>query len=265
MKQFIVKNRRNIAGAAVCLVLGILTLSFQDTPYVNAILNNQSPQDTTPVKKKKGSMTMKEFDKLSNDLDKEVLSSIGDINLENIEKEVRESLKEVDVEKIMKEVEASLKEINVEKIMHQALAELKNVDMVAINDETREALANAKKEMEKASEEMKKIDKEAIKVELEKAKAEVEKSKVEIKKIDMKKLMEEAREGINKAKSALKELKQMFTEMEQDGLINSKQGFTIEYKNKDLYINGNKQTEQVADKYRRYFKDDHFEITIDKE
>ena len=57
----------------------------------------------------------------------------------------------------------------------------------------------------------------------------------------------------------------MFTEMEQDGLINSKQGFNIEYKNKNLYINGAKQSEQVTSKYRKYFKDEHFEITIDKE
>ncbi len=57
----------------------------------------------------------------------------------------------------------------------------------------------------------------------------------------------------------------MFNEMEKDGLINSKEGFTIEYKNKDLYIDGKKQSEKTTDKYRKYFKQDHFKIRIDKE
>ena len=57
----------------------------------------------------------------------------------------------------------------------------------------------------------------------------------------------------------------MFNEMEADGLINTRDGFTIEYKDKDLFINGNKQPEKVTDKYRKYFKGDHFKITIDKE
>ena len=77
MKQFILKNKTTVAGMAVCLLLGILTLSFQDTPYVKAILDNQEPQDTTPVKKKKRSMTMKEFDKLSADLDGQVFDGVG--------------------------------------------------------------------------------------------------------------------------------------------------------------------------------------------
>ena len=81
----------------------------------------------------------------------------------------------------------------------------------------------------------------------------------------MGKIMEEAKNGINKGKEELKQIKMMFTEMEKDGLIDSQQGFTIEYKEKDLYINGTKQKEQVTDKYRKYFKEDHFKIKIDKE
>ena len=265
MKQFILNHKTTVAGMAVCLLLGILTLSFQDTPYVKAILDNQEPQDTTPVKKKKHSMTMKEFDKLSADLDGQVFDGIKNFDFAKIEKEVRESLKEVDIDKILKEVETSMKEVDIEKIMADVRAELKNIDFENINKETRQALADAKKEMEKASVEMKKIDRDEIKKELENARLEVERNRGEISKINMDKIMAEAREGIDKAKTALKQLKQMFTEMEQDGLINSKHGFNIEYKDKNLYINGTRQTEQVTDKYRKYFTEEHFEITIDKE
>ena len=59
--------------------------------------------------------------------------------------------------------------------------------------------------------------------------------------------------------------KELFTEMEKDGLINPRNGFTVEYKNKDLFINGKKQSEKTTDKYRKYFKQDHFKMTIEKE
>ena len=113
--------------------------------------------------------------------------------------------------------------------------------------------------------EIKDIDQDAIKKELDKAKMEIEKARVEIDKIDMDKIMKEARESIDKAKEELRLTKEMFTEMEKDGLIDPKQGFTIEYKNKDLYIDGKKQSAKTTDKYRKYFKKDHFKMTIEKE
>jgi hypothetical protein len=48
-------------------------------------------------------------------------------------------------------------------------------------------------------------------------------------------------------------------------LISSKEGFTIEYKNKELYIDGKKQSVKTTDKYQKYFKKEHFKITIEKE
>ena len=127
------------------------------------------------------------------------------------------------------------------------------------------ALAKAKEEIEKAKIEIKSIDKDAIKKDLEKAKKDMEKAKLEIEKIDMDKIMAEAKAGIDEAKAELKLTKEMFNEMEKDGLINSKNGFTIEYKNKSLYIDGKKQGEKTTDKYRKYFKKENFKITIDKD
>jgi len=266
MKQFILKNKRQVAGLAACLLIGVLTLSFQDSPFVHSMLEKTTPlQDTVPVKKHRNSMTMKEFDRLSENLDREITDEIKKIDLAKIEQEVRASLKDVDMDKIMKEVESSLKEIDTEKILAEVKKELDHINFEDVNNETKQALDNASKELEKAKEEIKKIDKEAIKKEMENARLEIEKSREEIKKIDMPAIMKQAQEGINKAKTELKQIKTMFNEMEADGLVNAKQGFRIEYKDKYLYINGSKQSEQVTDKYRKYFKDDHFEITIDKE
>lgn len=267
MKQFILKHKKSLTGIAACLVIGIVAMSFQDTPFVKAILDNQQmeqePQDT--IKKKKNSMTMKEFDRLSENMDKDVMEEISKIDMNKIEQEVLASLKEVDIDKILKEVEISLRDINMDEILADVKKELNEIDYDKITAETKEALVKANKEVEKAMEEVKKIDREKIKKELEEAKQEVEKSRREIEKIDMDKILKQAKEGIDKAKTELKLIKQMFVEMEQDGLINSKKGFKIEYKNKSLLINGSKQSEKVADKYSKYFKGEHFEITIDKE
>ena len=175
------------------------------------------------------------------------------------------ALKEVDIDKIMKSVELSLKDLDIDKIMAEVSASLKNVNLDHKSAEIEKALAEAAKEVEQAKLELKEVDKEAIKKELNNAKKEIEKSKTEIEKIDMNKIMDEARAGIDKAKKELKLTKEMFTEMEKQGLINSKAGFTIEYKNRELYIDGKKQDEKTTDKYRKYFTEDHFKISIEKE
>lgn len=252
-------------GIAACLV-GIITLSFQDSPFVHSMLDRSAAfQDTVPLKKHKNSMTMKEFDRLSENLDKDIANELKKIDLAKIEEDIRASLKDVDLDKIMKEVELSLKEINSEKILADVKKELDHINLDEINAETKQALSDANKEVEKAMEEIKKIDKDAIKKEIENARLEVEKSRSVYRKIDMDKIMQEAQQGIEKARLELKQIKAMFNEMEKDGLIDPKQGFSIEYKDKYLYINGTRQSDQVTDKYRKYFKEDHFEITIDKE
>jgi len=280
MKQFILKHKKGVGAIAACLLIAGITLSFVDTPFVNQVMNEQEPtqvQDTVPVQQKRtgDKMTMKEFDKLMEDLNQEMIK-VGDemrnINMEQIMEQAELSLKAVDMEKIMKDADLSLKEIDIEKIqaevnasLKEATSSLKAIDMDEINAEVQHALKEANTEIEKAKLELKEINRDEIKKELEHAKLEMNKAKDELKNINMDKIMKEAKEGIDNAKLELKELKTMFAEMEKDGLINAKQGFKIEYKNKELYINGEKQKQPVTDKYRKYFKEDHFEIEIEKE
>jgi hypothetical protein len=269
MKQFILKHKNTVMGITAALLIGGVTMSFQDSSFFNQNFNDQDVvTDTVPDRHDEGHMKMKDFDKLDEKLDK-ALDQLGNqlknINFGEIEKTVEASLKAVDMESIMKTVETSLKDIDVEKIVAEATASLKNIDWEDKEGDIKQALKEAKEEIEKAKIEIKKIDTDEIKKEMENARKEMEKAKFEFKNIDMDKIMKEAKEGINKGKEELKQLKIMFNEMEKDGLINSKQGFTLEYKDKDLYIDGKKQPEQVTDKYRKYFKEDHFKITIDKD
>ncbi len=270
MKQFISKHSSAFVGLTAALVLGIILMSFQDSPMVQGKYDMpQAYSDTQPEKDQNDHMKMKDFDKLTNDLDKKIMSEIGDalknINFDQIAKDVENSLKAVDMEQIMKTVNESIKSVDFDKILADVKSSLKDVDWDKHGKEVNEALREAKNEIEKAKIEIKDIDMKEISKELQNARKEIEKSKAEIKNIDMDKIMKEAREGIAEAKEELKQTKAMFNEMEKDGLISEKDGFTVEFKDKDLYINGKKQPENVANKYRKYVKDKNFKITIDKE
>ena len=273
MKQFILKHKKAITGTIAMLLIAGITMSFLDSPLgynkftgEDDFVYESSCTDTLPDKE---GIKMKDFDKLQAQLDKvlgEVDAELKGIDFTKLQKDAMAlALKEVDMDKIMKDVELSLKNIDLDKMMADVSTSLKNANLNFKSAEIEKALAEAGREIEKAKLELKKVDKKAIKKELDKAKKEIEKSKLEIEKIDMNKIMDEARAGIDKAKDELKLTKEMFTEMEKEGLINSKAGFTIEYKNKELYIDGKKQDEKTTDKYRKYFRQDHFKMTIEKE
>jgi DNA-directed RNA polymerase subunit K/omega len=225
----------------------------------NEYIIESSCLDTLPDKE---GIKMKDFDQLQAQLDK-VLGKAGaelkGIDFEKLQIDAAtQALKEIDMDKIMKSVEQSLKSIDLDKTLADISVSLKDLKIDYKKEEVEKALAEAKKEIEKGKIEIKNIDKDAIK-------KEIDKSRLEIEKIDLNKIMDEARSGIDKAKDELKLTKEMFTEMEKDGLVNSKEGFTVEYKNRVLYIDGRKQDEKTTDKYRKYFKQDHFKITIEKE
>jgi hypothetical protein len=269
MKQFILKNKHAITGISVAILLGVVTLSFQDSPVIRQKFDvQQSYDDTVPEKINESSMKMKDLDKLAIDLDKtllEVGTELKKIDFAVIQNDVEKALKDVDMQKIMNQADLAIKSIDLDKIMADVKSSLKNVDWDKKSGEINEAMQEAKKEIEKASSEVKNLDKDVIEKALAETRKELEKTKLEIKNIDMDKIMTEARQGIDKAKEELRQIKAMFTEMEKDGLIDTKAGFSVEYKDKDLYINGKKQPASVTDKYRKYFKDEHFKMNIGKE
>src|SRR6185436_17481512 len=73
-------------------------------------------------------------------------------------------------------------------------------------------------------------------------------------KLNFKIEMDKAREEVNKAKEEMKGYQEMIYEMEKEGLLNTKEDYSIEYKAGDLFINDKKQPQSVTDKYTPYFK-----------
>lgn len=256
------------------LLMGVITMSFLNSPLGYSKFTGEdeygyegcATQDTIPEQK---SIKMQDLNNLQAQLDRtlaEVDGELRSLDFAKLQKDAAQlALQEIDIDKMLKNVELVLKDIDLDKIIAQAGASLKNIKLDHKNAEVEKALAEASREIEKVKIELKEVDKAAIKNELTSAKKEIEKSKIEIDKIDINKIMDEALAGIDKAKEELKLTKEGFIEMERDGLIDPKAGFTIEFKKKLLYINGKKQDEKTTDKYRKYFKEDRFKINIEKE
>lgn len=265
MTQPISINKKFTVVIIACLLIGGITMSFQNTPFgpFDNLDTLTETQDTLPEKHKEGqsTMTMKDFDQLLQHLDKEMLNAhaeINQINFDKIQKEITASLDKVDFDKIKMNIDKAMKEIDIAKIDQGVNSALKEIEWNKINNQVKMSLLEAKKEIER-------INMEEVKKEIEKAKKEIQKSREEIKKINIDEIMKHADEGVAKAKQELHLTKQLFIEMEKDGLISQKDGFTIEYKNKSLFINGKLQPEVIKEKYLPYIKEDTFKISISKE
>jgi len=279
---------KNNMGNYAIAIMGIAAIGLSSLAWTG---NQQSQsiqyvQDTVPTGKKSKEAS-KEYKK---DLDKEIdeldrathnLRNMPHIDFNRIQAEIEASMKEVneqlakhkmDKVKLQKEINETLAQVDIEKIQADLKASLKDLDQLDGNKIDSEKLRN---EIEKSLEEIKtrinpeeirkSVEKAIDKVDMEKVKQEVEKATEEIKKnkVTVKLDMEMMRKEIENSRNEVKGFQEMIYEMEKEGLINTKNDYSIEYKQGEIYINGNKQSGQVNNKYRSFFKKDG--VTIRKE
>ncbi len=214
----------------------------------------KSQVDTTPTRKKDRreykvgdlDQAMKELDRAMVDMDKNMK-----LDFSKMDREIKAAMDEI-------------KKIDFEKIGHEVEAELKKVNWEEANIEIKKAMREAQKEING-------IDMKEIKKEIEKAQKELSKEKIAAN-IDMQKIRESvdkgiagARISIEKAKKEISQLKEFTESLEKDGLINRKKGYKVEIKNKEMYINGTKQSKEVNEKYKKYFREDDFVLRNDGE
>jgi uncharacterized protein YPO0396 len=261
----------------------ITLLSFTGSPEQQPAIANHH-QDTVPQKRNK--ITREEGDR---DLDKELraldkaqeqLQKLKEKDWQEVQRNIEESISKIDVGQIQQQVDQAIKKIDFEKINRQIQESLRKIDFDQIQRNIEQSLNDVKKidkeeikrEIEKARKqvnealekeewkenlkEAQKIKNEEVKKALENTKKELARVKEEMKqqKFDMKKQFENAAQEVDKAKEEVKGYQDMIYEMEKDGLLNTKEDYTIEYKDGDLFINGKKQSQDVAGKYKKNFK-----------
>lgn len=258
-------NRNILFGISFCIILALTAMAFQDSTKVNKP-DQQAVLDTVPKNHDIDiQIDLKDLDLTIKKSLEMVEKSLKEIDWNKISKQVEQSMKQIDMAKLQMEIDNSMKAIDWDKMKNEIDRSMKEIDKSKIKIDIEKEISNAMKsinmeELKKSMEEMKKINFDELKKEMENLKKEMELNKDQFK-IEM----DKAKLEMLNAKAGLSELKEMTGEMEKDGLINKKESNTIEYKNKELLINGKKQFLEVTEKYRKYFKGDNFKFKFSGE
>jgi hypothetical protein len=283
-------NQPVIRWSSLALVASVVTgLAFtggpQQKPAPDSYRHANHSTDTVPSNRNKITREntddrdldkeLRELDKAKEDLEKmkdkdwdqisrQVEESIYKIDFDKIQQQVNNAMKRIDYAKMQRQVQESLAQIDFDKIQQdidKSMEEVKGIN----KEEIKKEIEKAKMEVDKAikNEEWKKNMQEArlyssekVKKAMENAKKEMARAREKMKnpKFDLKKQMEKAREDMGKAKEEMKGYQEMIYEMEKDGLLSTKEDYSIEYKSGDLFINDKKQPQSVTDKYNKYLR-----------
>ena len=241
-----------VAATGLCIGLAAFQQK-QPKPPANPIPQTTNP-DTIPKKKERKIINLDEALQELDSADLEVNMRDLDIELGKIgpevEKEIRKAkieidhaLKEVDLDKIHEEINASLKDIDWKEIKEDVNASISKIDWDKIKEEINE---------------VKEIDFGKIDVDMKKVHEELEKIKPELEKN-----MKEIKIDIENAKVEMRAYRTFVNGLEEDGLINKKEDYTIKHKNGELIINGKTQPAGVYSKYRS-FLEKHKALSIEK-
>lgn len=266
--KIILSGRFVLVVLTICLTVGLVSWDYKQSPGQY----QQSINDTTPKKKSsEREKKVRDLDDVLDELDradmkadfdkamKEAAKALKEFDGAKIKLEIDKALKEVDFEKIQKDVQESLAKVDFNKIKAEIADAIAEVDMVKIQKEVQESLA--KVDWEEMKDEIAK----AKNIDRKKLEADMKKLSEEMKELGpkMEKEMQKAKVEIEKAKATLKEYKSFVDGLENDGLINRKEGYTLKHKDGELFINGKKATEQTYKKYRN-FLNKHKKLNIDK-
>jgi hypothetical protein len=264
--QFTAKNI--LPGSIGLLVMAFGIMAFQDPTNVTVkhkpVVVDSPPQKNINVDIE---FDMKDLDQTIKKSMEMAEKAMKEIDFSAMQKKISESMKDIDLSKLEMDLQKAIKETDwnqmkteMDKTMKIDMDKLK-VDMDKMKAEIKLSMKDINMdEMKKSMEELKKINFDDMKKEMEKVKKEMN-----INKDQWKAEMDKARVEIEKSKEGLMEKKNMANELEKDGLINKTESNSIEFKDKELYINGKKQSPEITEKYRKYFKGDSLKFKFNFE
>lgn len=219
--------------------------------------------DTVPSNQKK----IRDLDEALAEIDKgemEMQRALKEWDRDKVESEVRKAMKnmEQDMAKMKEELARSLKEVDRQKIDLEMQKALREIDGEKMKKEISESLA--------------KVDMQKVNAELQKAKAEMEKvNEIDLKKMkeelaniqpQIEKAMKEAKADIAKARKEITNYKNLVNALDADGLLNKKDHYKIEYRSKELTVNGKKLSAEATAKYKEFLEGkDNFTLQKDED
>lgn len=216
-------SMRYLGCIAATLLLGLsLTGSTQNAPArQRTIRDNQASEKKTVDL----DAAISELERGRRELDK----TLQDGEWKKQEAELREALKKAETQlaAARADMDKARRELEAVRLKGAAAATPDQADLEGL-----------KQAMEKIRE----VDLAKVRDELERSKPEIERS------------LQETRVQLDKAKIDLKEYKVFIHELEKEGLIDPKEGYTIEHRNGRFIINGQAQPESVYERHRSFLQ-----------
>lgn len=220
------------------LSITLLSWDFKQSP---SPFHQKTPgADTVPVEKNiDRDKKIRNLDDVLDDLDATEMK----LNMDQVQKEIKDAMKNIDMEKVKAEMDQAMKEVDMEKIKRDVEESVAKIDW---------------NKMKMQLDQMKMLNTEKLQKEMKEVQKNLEKMGPELQKE-----LDKAKEKIEKAKVEMKEYKEFMDGLEKDGLINTKEDYTIRHKDGELIINGKKVSDDVYNKYRS-FLEKHKTFTIER-
>ncbi len=282
--------RRSLGAGVITLIvtgltIGLVSWDFKQSPGRYKQSANDTVPKTKSIEKEKKIRDLDEaLDELNNaemkidmeKIQKEIDQAMKNVDMEKIKREVDIAVKEIDLDKIKKEVEASLSKVDMDQVKKEIEKAMSDVDYDKVKNEMAQALkeVDAAKIIQEVDASLARVDWEKIKTEMDEVKKiDMSKMETEMKKVneeiekmrpELKKEIEKAKVDVEKAKVELKEYKAFVDGLENDGLINKKEDYSIIHKDGELTVNGKNVSAEIYSKYRS-FLEKHKKFRIKKE
>lgn len=251
MKHYSSFTKVVFALALTAVIIGFSAFGQKEKSNRYSFRKEQSSKndDTTAPRKRNRNGANRDFYKIEEQL-KDLAIQMKNLN---------EQMKKLDMKGYEKEIEEAMKNINIEKMAEQINKTMKNIDWERINNQIAEnAEMVSRLKMKEAARQLEKV-----KTNLQKQKADMQINGQKVK-ADIERAMKNAKQSIERAKEEIKNVQRFTEALEKNGLIDKSKPYKIEVKDGELYIDDKKQSKEVSDKYREYYRKSDFTIDMSK-
>lgn len=268
--------------AGMALVLFLALVAWKGNPQQHS-LTPVKTQDTVPDKNRNRDLDkeLRQLDEADQQLEKlkakdwekiqrDVEGSIQKIDFDKLHKETKEAMEKINFDKVHRQLEESLSRMDFDKIQQQIDESMASIDKEEIKAQLKKAQKQVQDALEQQNwkesfEKAQSIQKEQLDKQMQKLQSDMEKLKADLKhqQFNFKEQMDKANIELDKAREEMKGYQEMIYDMEKDKLLSTDEDYSIEYKDGDLFINDKKQSPEITNRYKKYFRKD--KLTIKKE
>ena len=155
MNQFILKNKNGFLLLGLLLMMGAITMSFQDSPFIyQKLAQEQVPEDADLAKKLPDSINLTIADEFIKDLNMALMAAdaqIKRIDITQIQQDVEMVLRNVNQNRVILKTSSGVKNAEIEKMLAELKFTLKEIKVLGMSKEITQAIVDARKDILKES------------------------------------------------------------------------------------------------------------------